>query len=207
MTLRPTGRKRLSRPLPRDNCILFHSRHSILNTHSLLPTPHSPLPTPHSPLLTTHYSLLTSLLTTQDSLLTTHNSLLTTHCSRLTAHYPLLTTHYSLHTTHSPLLTPHSVPPHCHCLSMQEPLCWAIQVAFGIEFLHHSAVIHGDLKPKNVLVYSGRFNSDFHVNLRCGPRTAPSYCSRLAITYLLLTIYYEGCVIWVRAYRPSGEPA
>uniref|UniRef100_A0A7S2E5V6 Protein kinase domain-containing protein n=1 Tax=Haptolina brevifila TaxID=156173 RepID=A0A7S2E5V6_9EUKA len=35
-----------------------------------------------------------------------------------------------------------------------EPLDWMIQLAFGVRFLHDSAVVHGDLKPQNVLVYS-----------------------------------------------------
>jgi serine/threonine protein kinase len=50
--------------------------------------------------------------------------------------------------------------------ALQEPLCWAMQIAFGVEFLHHFAVIHGDLKPKNVLVFRCRFSGEFDVTLK-----------------------------------------
>jgi len=36
---------------------------------------------------------------------------------------------------------------------LQEPLDWCIQVCNGLQFLHDSCVIHGDIKPQNLLVY------------------------------------------------------
>ena len=63
-----------------------------------------------------------------------------------------------------------SLPPGEDCeynvLGLQEPLCFALQIASGLEFLHHQNVIHSDLKPKNVLVYDESFNRDFPVHLK-----------------------------------------
>lgn len=50
--------------------------------------------------------------------------------------------------------------------NLQEPLCFGYQIACGLEFLHHQALIHSDIKPSNVLVYSGRFNRDIDVVLK-----------------------------------------
>ena len=50
--------------------------------------------------------------------------------------------------------------------ALQEPLCFGLQISCGLEFLHHRAVLHSDLKPKNVLVYNEAFNRDVHVRLK-----------------------------------------
>ena len=49
---------------------------------------------------------------------------------------------------------------------LQQPLSFGIQIACGLEFLHHHAIIHSDVKPSNVLAYCGRFNADFDVILK-----------------------------------------
>lgn len=50
-------------------------------------------------------------------------------------------------------LPPDDAPPAVEAKWAAEPLDWMIQLAFGLRFLHESAVVHGDIKPANILVY------------------------------------------------------
>jgi serine/threonine protein kinase len=36
---------------------------------------------------------------------------------------------------------------------VQGPLSWMLQLSYGLQFLHDQRVIHGDVKPRNLLVY------------------------------------------------------